>query len=60
MPDEALLNGAGLINTSGQVKPAFKRIGEIRKRLRKPLGKLKLPRRNEVESPIENSNGESD
>ncbi|MCZ6836341.1 MAG: endo-1,4-beta-xylanase [Planctomycetota bacterium] len=57
--DGALLDGAGLINAAGQVKPSFKRIGEVRKRLRSPLGKLKLPRRTEVESPIENSDSDT-
>ena len=44
--DKALLNGAGLINTAGQIKPGFKRLCDIRKRLRKPLGKLNLPKKN--------------
>jgi GH35 family endo-1,4-beta-xylanase len=52
--DDALLNGAGLITASGQLKPAFRRLCDVRRRLRKPLGRLKLPPRLNVESPIEN------
>lgn len=44
---EAVLPAAGLIDESGQPKPAFSRLIGMRKRLRKPLGPLKV--RSEIE-----------
>ncbi len=43
--EDALLPGSGLVNTTGQLKPSFRRLCEVRKRLRKPLGKRKLPKK---------------
>ena len=39
----AILPGAGLISSDGRVKPALAKLVNLRKRLRKPLGPLKLP-----------------
>ncbi|MCP3903760.1 MAG: hypothetical protein GY715_09010 [Planctomycetes bacterium] len=41
--EEALLPGSGLISADGQGKPALSRLVGARRRLRKPLGSLKLP-----------------
>ncbi|MCH7572803.1 MAG: hypothetical protein IH891_07810 [Planctomycetes bacterium] len=48
--EDARFNGAGLINSTGQLKPAFTRFRDLRRRLRKPLGKLKLPKKQQMES----------
>lgn len=44
----ALLPGAGLISDSGRAKPALTRLVGARRRLRKPLGPLKLPSRSQT------------
>ena len=41
--DDARLPKAGLIGADGKSKPAFGRLVSARRRLRKPLGALKLP-----------------
>ena len=43
--DEALAPGTGLITSDGKAKPAFARLVAARRRLRKPLGAMKLPQR---------------
>jgi hypothetical protein len=43
--DDAQLPAGGLLHAGGQPKPAFSRLIGMRKRLRKPLGPLKLPTR---------------
>lgn len=48
--EDARFNGAGLINSAGQLKPSFTRFRDLRKRLRKPLGKLTLPKKQDMES----------
>ena len=40
--------GAGLISEEGRGKPALQRLLGMRKRLRKPLGPLKLPSRSDA------------
>ncbi len=43
----SILPGAGLVSQDGRTKPALSKIVNLRKRLRKPLGPLKLPNRAE-------------
>ncbi|MHC5023074.1 MAG: endo-1,4-beta-xylanase [Planctomycetota bacterium] len=47
--DRAIVPGSGLIDERGRPKPSLARLIGVRKRLRKPLGTLKLPGR---ETPV--------
>lgn len=48
---DAPLPRAGLISDTGHVKPSLQRLTSMRKRLRKPLGALKLPPKHHAGDP---------
>jgi len=46
--DHAIVPTGGMISDNGKMKPAMKKLLGLRRRLRKPLGPLKLPSRGEA------------
>ena len=48
--DQSMIPSAGLINESGRARPALRKLTNMRRRMRKPLGPLKLPPRQQAET----------